>query len=87
MTCKDSVTNVEDPDPNPVIDQNESLENEEGTGVDEHPEGIDHGLVQILDGLTGCPRPEDILLFALPVCAPYDAMLSYKFKVMNPYWV
>ena len=28
-------------------------------------------LVQ-LDGLTGQPRPEDILLFAVPVCAPYQ---------------
>ena len=26
-----------------------------------------------LDALTGCPRPEDILLCAVPVCAPYQA--------------
>lgn len=25
-----------------------------------------------LDALTGCPRAEDILLFAVPVCAPYQ---------------
>lgn len=58
-------------------------EDQDTEEVDEQLEGIDHGLVQVLDGLTGCPRPDDILLFALPVCAPYDTMLSYKFKVLN----
>lgn len=36
---------------------------------------------QVLDSLTGCPRPEDTLLFALPVCAPYPTLQNYKFKV------
>lgn len=34
-----------------------------------------------LDALTARPLPEDILLFALPVCAPYRMLTSYKFKV------
>uniref|UniRef100_H2Y9M4 NFACT protein C-terminal domain-containing protein n=2 Tax=Ciona savignyi TaxID=51511 RepID=H2Y9M4_CIOSA len=35
----------------------------------------------IIDSLTGCPATDDILLFAVPVCAPYNAMLNFKFKV------
>ncbi|KAI1237438.1 hypothetical protein IHE44_0013511 [Lamprotornis superbus] len=27
------------------------------------------------------PHPEDILLFAVPICAPYTAMTNYKYKV------
>ncbi|XP_041469518.1 nuclear export mediator factor NEMF-like [Lytechinus variegatus] len=37
--------------------------------------------VSVLDTLTGCPDPEDLLLFAIPVCAPYNVMNNYKFKV------
>ena len=33
-----------------------------------------------LDALTGQPRADDVLLFALPMCAPYSAVQSYKFK-------
>ncbi|NXN24720.1 NEMF factor, partial [Nycticryphes semicollaris] len=35
----------------------------------------------LLDTLTGQPHPEDILLFAVPICAPYTAMANYKYKV------
>ncbi|XP_053330582.1 ribosome quality control complex subunit NEMF isoform X2 [Spea bombifrons] len=35
----------------------------------------------LLDSLTGQPHAEDVLLFAVPVCAPYTAMTSYKYKV------
>ena len=28
--------------------------------------------------MTGCPSNNDILLFAVPVCAPYMAMTQYK---------
>ncbi|KAK2150924.1 hypothetical protein LSH36_382g02026 [Paralvinella palmiformis] len=34
-----------------------------------------------LDSLTGLPVLEDILHFCIPVCAPYSAILNYKFKV------
>ncbi|XP_023716969.1 nuclear export mediator factor NEMF homolog isoform X3 [Cryptotermes secundus] len=37
--------------------------------------------VDMLDSLTGMPVPEDELLFAVPVVAPYSTLLSYKFKV------
>lgn len=34
-----------------------------------------------LDSLTGIPREGDVLLHALPVCAPYTVLQGYKFKV------
>ena len=34
-----------------------------------------------LSGLTGRPLSDDLLHFALPVCAPYDALAGYKFKL------
>ncbi|KAG7466460.1 hypothetical protein MATL_G00165000 [Megalops atlanticus] len=35
----------------------------------------------LLASLTGQPHPEDVLLFAVPVCAPYTALTNYKHKV------
>uniref|UniRef100_A0A6Q2YY85 Ribosome quality control complex subunit NEMF n=1 Tax=Esox lucius TaxID=8010 RepID=A0A6Q2YY85_ESOLU len=35
----------------------------------------------LLNSLTGQPHPEDVLLFAVPVCAPYTALTNYKHKV------
>ena len=32
----------------------------------------------VLDSLTGQPVSEDLLLFAIPVCAPYSALVNYK---------
>ncbi|CAK9822472.1 Ribosome quality control complex subunit NEMF homolog [Anthophora retusa] len=37
--------------------------------------------VDMLDQLTGKPVTEDELLFAVPVIAPYNTILNYKFKV------
>ncbi|XP_053985136.1 ribosome quality control complex subunit NEMF homolog isoform X2 [Hylaeus volcanicus] len=37
--------------------------------------------VDMLDQLTGKPVAEDELLFAVPVVAPYNTVLNYKFKV------
>ncbi|KAF0887578.1 hypothetical protein E2562_002297 [Oryza meyeriana var. granulata] len=34
-----------------------------------------------LDYLTGNPLPSDILLYAVPVCAPYNALQAYKYRV------
>jgi hypothetical protein len=33
-----------------------------------------------LSSLTGKPLQNDILLFALPYCAPYDAMKDFKYR-------
>ncbi|XP_028966348.1 nuclear export mediator factor NEMF [Galendromus occidentalis] len=38
-------------------------------------------LTAILNSLTGTPLPEDVLLYGVPVCAPYSIMTNYKFKV------
>ncbi|XP_008828083.1 nuclear export mediator factor NEMF [Nannospalax galili] len=35
----------------------------------------------LFDSLTGQPHPEDVLMFAIPICAPYTTMTSYKYKV------
>ncbi|XP_063700064.1 ribosome quality control complex subunit NEMF homolog [Culicoides brevitarsis] len=37
--------------------------------------------VDMIDTLTGLPVPEDELLFAIPVVAPYQTLQNYKFKV------
>ncbi|XP_013135728.1 PREDICTED: nuclear export mediator factor NEMF homolog isoform X3 [Papilio polytes] len=37
--------------------------------------------VALLAQLTGCPHAEDELLFAVPVVAPYSALVNYKYKV------
>ena len=34
--------------------------------------------LSVLDSFTGCPLPDDILLYAIPVCGPYSAMHNYK---------
>jgi predicted ribosome quality control (RQC) complex YloA/Tae2 family protein len=39
------------------------------------------GLGVNLAALTGMPKKEDILLYAVPVCGPYEAMQNYKYKV------
>ncbi|KAG8184693.1 hypothetical protein JTE90_013086 [Oedothorax gibbosus] len=48
---------------------------------DEEDETQQTDEMQILNSLTGCPVPEDMLLFAVPVVAPYSSILSYKYKV------
>jgi predicted ribosome quality control (RQC) complex YloA/Tae2 family protein len=37
--------------------------------------------VDMLDSLTGIPVPDDELLFAIPVVAPYNTLHNFKFKV------
>ncbi|XP_058084254.1 uncharacterized protein LOC131231908 [Magnolia sinica] len=34
-----------------------------------------------VDYLTGNPLPNDILLYAVPVCGPYSALQTYKYRV------
>ncbi|KAL0145622.1 fibronectin-binding protein A N-terminus-domain-containing protein [Mucor lusitanicus] len=36
--------------------------------------------LSVLDSLTPNPLPEDIIHFAIPVCAPYTAIQKYKYK-------
>lgn len=34
-----------------------------------------------LDSLTGCPTATDVLLYSVPVCAPYQALQGFKYRV------
>ncbi|KAL8598247.1 hypothetical protein ACOMHN_035197 [Nucella lapillus] len=52
---------------------------EEQDLVEEDSQPMDD--MQILSSLTGQPHPEDELLYAVPCCAPYNALTAYKFKV------
>uniref|UniRef100_A0A4W4EN39 Ribosome quality control complex subunit NEMF n=1 Tax=Electrophorus electricus TaxID=8005 RepID=A0A4W4EN39_ELEEL len=45
------------------------------------PAGDDAEGENLLDSLTGQPYLDDVLLFAVPVCAPYTALSNYKHKV------
>ncbi|NXN83467.1 NEMF factor, partial [Bombycilla garrulus] len=53
---------------------------EEKEEQDQEQPGLEDSAA-LLDSLTGQPHPEDILLFAVPICAPYTAMTNYKYKV------
>jgi len=64
------------PPPKPkteIIDGEEVLVEEEKVAVNDETD--------MLDSLTGIPVAEDELLFAVPVCAPYNTLLNYKYKV------
>ncbi|XP_057468587.1 uncharacterized protein LOC130757767 isoform X1 [Actinidia eriantha] len=39
------------------------------------------GKLTDVDYLTGNPLPNDILLYGVPVCGPYSALQSYKYRV------
>lgn len=41
----------------------------------------DKDQLSYLDSLTGKPLEDDLLLFAIPVCAPYSTLQTYKYKV------
>ncbi|CAL1532150.1 unnamed protein product [Lymnaea stagnalis] len=52
-----------------------------GDSDDEKEEELSAQDESIIDSLTGIPHVEDELLYAIPVCAPYNALINYKFKV------
>jgi hypothetical protein len=37
--------------------------------------------VNEIDKLTGIPKPNDIIQSIVPMCAPYSAISTYKYKV------
>lgn len=47
----------------------------------EEDEDEDEGMEAALDSLIPDTRPEDVLLDAIPVCAPWGAMGKYKYRV------
>jgi predicted ribosome quality control (RQC) complex YloA/Tae2 family protein len=54
-------------------------------GIIEGGEGEDNDAVvddtAEISKLTGKPLPEDVVLYALPVCAPYATLVQYKYRV------
>uniref|UniRef100_A0A2C9K1Q6 NFACT RNA-binding domain-containing protein n=1 Tax=Biomphalaria glabrata TaxID=6526 RepID=A0A2C9K1Q6_BIOGL len=62
--------NVEKP-----VDQQPSDSDDEETEVNVTQDQL------VLDSFTGIPHPEDELLYAVAVCAPYNALTNYKYKV------
>ncbi|KAJ1724332.1 hypothetical protein LPJ53_001415 [Coemansia erecta] len=54
-------------------DADEDVEDAQDIPTDQH--------LDALDKLTGAPLPGDNLSSAIPVCAPYNALASYKYRV------
>ena len=52
-----------------IIDDEGFMDEEEGK------------LAEETEKLTGCPVPEDQLLYAVPMCGPYSAFSNFKYKV------
>ncbi|KAL7861751.1 hypothetical protein SRHO_G00131920 [Serrasalmus rhombeus] len=55
-------------------------DDKEADDLDQENPGAEEG-ENFLDSLTGQPYSDDVLLFAVPVCAPYTALSNYKHKV------
>ncbi|KRT84636.1 hypothetical protein AMK59_2767 [Oryctes borbonicus] len=53
---------------------------QDDTGADDDEPNI-QAEIDMIDALTGVPVSEDELLFAVPVIAPYNTLINYKFKV------
>ncbi|XP_034015884.1 nuclear export mediator factor NEMF-like [Thalassophryne amazonica] len=56
------------------------VEHEEEDDADQDNPGAEEA-ENLLNSLTGQPHTEDVLMFAVPVCAPYTALSNYKHKV------
>ena len=65
------------------LNKGEEEEEEEGEG-DHEEEGEEEEVDESIDELdifTGTPFPDDIILYALPVCGPYSTLMRYKYRV------
>ncbi|CAG0883508.1 unnamed protein product [Darwinula stevensoni] len=65
--------NAQAPAPGDLDEEDLALDEEEKAREDEDQ--------ILLNMLTGIPHSEDELLFAVSVCAPYNTLLNYKYKV------
>ncbi|XP_034833767.1 ribosome quality control complex subunit NEMF homolog [Maniola hyperantus] len=77
---KAAVRQAKIPQPAPLILEAESDGEEPELEPETDQPGADAD-TEMLCQLTGNPFPEDELLFAVPVVAPYSSLLSYKYKV------
>lgn len=75
-------TNAADENPN-MSASNTSLEDRVAMDEDDINEIGEEEKEKLndVDYLTGNPLPNDILLYAVPVCGPYNAVQSYKYRV------
>ncbi|XP_072222266.1 ribosome quality control complex subunit NEMF [Leuresthes tenuis] len=64
----------------PGEEQGPAEQEEKEDEVDQDNPGAEEAET-LLTSLSGQPHPEDVLLFAVPVCAPYTALSNYKHKV------
>uniref|UniRef100_A0A8C4QDE8 Nuclear export mediator factor n=1 Tax=Eptatretus burgeri TaxID=7764 RepID=A0A8C4QDE8_EPTBU len=53
---------------------------EVGEDPEQEAQGVQDG-EDLLASLTGQPHVDDLLMFSIPVCAPYTALSNYKYKV------
>ena len=63
------------------IENEDEQEDEEDDDEEEGPSNKIAEHVNLINSLTGQPLPDDILLYTVPVTAPYTALSNYKFKV------
>lgn len=80
----EGVNAAEQPDASENIEEGDSVPLEKEKNIVESDDETDltpKESVSLIDSLTGLPLAEDLLLFAIPVCAPYTAIQSYKYKV------
>ncbi|XP_008309314.1 ribosome quality control complex subunit NEMF [Cynoglossus semilaevis] len=64
----------------PIREEGGPAEEDKEDDVDQDNPGAEEA-ENLLTSLTGQPHPEDVLMFAVPVCAPYTALTNYKHKV------
>lgn len=62
----------------PVVESVKKSEHHDSSDDEEANMPTEQSEVQMLDSLTGIPCTEDELLFAVPVVAPYCALINYK---------
>ncbi|KAJ2499451.1 hypothetical protein GGH96_003516 [Coemansia sp. RSA 1972] len=73
----------ESTDPEPSANASEDVAEETEQRADDEDEAPELPMEQlnVLDTLTASPLPGDNLSFAIPVCAPYTSLSSYKYRV------
>jgi hypothetical protein len=62
------------------VEQQEEPTVEEEEESDSDTAAGDMDSLNLLDTLTGQPLADDILLFAVPLCAPYSALQKFKYR-------
>lgn len=71
-SIKEEDTTKDDANDEAIISSEDDEDLEEENKVTEH---------RLIDTLTESPLPDDVLLYAIPMCGPYSALQSFKYKV------